>query len=343
MNWLIQHSTMIGVFWLAASAGVLIYWAGMTRFGWQRLKNRPIRENYLQLPVLLAFFVAMLMTAGLLSRLLSPLHSPPSRPTTSQPASRSATESATAPTTRPTTRPVYVVARTITWPDVLSNLLSQAVLFAGAVLVSRRAFVRGVRGVGLTGRPMLADIGAGLLCFAVILPMVQYTAYLTAVVYDQFHWVRQQHELLRFLHTHPSRGTVGLVVVTAVLTGPLWEEIFFRGLIQSFFARFYRLMIPPKGNPGMALTITPPEFLKTLPGPTDTPLTVRQEATRAVLAIVTTSLAFAMMHDPMSRPAIFLLAVAIGYVYEVRGSLITCITMHAAFNGLNLGLSLLTS
>ena len=57
----------------------------------------------------------------------------------------------------------------------------------------------------------------------------------------------------------------------------------------------------------------------------------------AVFGVGITSLVFAALHfDQWPAPiALFLLAAAIGYVYERTGSLIAAICMHAAFNGLS--------
>ena len=76
--------------------------------------------------------------------------------------------------------------------------------------------------------------------------------------------------------------------------------------------------------PGMPVSTTP---IKPRGGP--------RPAAHA--GIITTSLIFGALHfDQWPAPiAVFLLAVAIGYVYERTGSLIAAFCMHATFNGLS--------
>jgi membrane protease YdiL (CAAX protease family) len=52
------------------------------------------------------------------------------------------------------------------------------------------------------------------------------------------------------------------------------------------------------------------------------------------LAILITSLAFALLHPAWSWPAIFVLAIGLGYLYERTGNLWAPITVHLLFNSL---------
>jgi membrane protease YdiL (CAAX protease family) len=68
------------------------------------------------------------------------------------------------------------------------------------------------------------------------------------------------------------------------------------------------------------------------------PLTPRQVARRALVAIIVTAVLFAAVHfpQPQSIPAIFLLALGLGYAYERTGSLVAPIVMHMIFNAVNM-------
>mgnify|MGYP000138547877 CR=1 FL=1 len=165
--------------------------------------------------------------------------------------------------------------------------------------------------------------------------------------------------LLRQLQENPSLLTIVLTAILAVVGAPLAEELMFRGILQSYLVRFFRLMMPPKGMPHQTLTIEPPEIarlraeeeialaramgvqppmdLQAVPAPQEAggqaePLTPPQEARRAIAAIVFAAAVFASIHPPTSIPVIFVLALALGYVYETTGSLVCAMAMHATFN-----------
>jgi len=79
----------------------------------------------------------------------------------------------------------------------------------------------------------------------------------------------------------------------AVVLAPVCEEVMFRGLLYPAFRR--------KIGSGLAMTVT------------------------AAL--------FALVHPPYTYPAIFVLGLALAYVYERTGTLAAPIAFHAMFNG----------
>jgi membrane protease YdiL (CAAX protease family) len=176
------------------------------------------------------------------------------------------------------------------------------------------------------------------------------------------------HPLLEAVGQRPGPWLIAATLAAAVVSAPLAEEAFFRGIVQNFFARFFRVMMPPKGWPTMALSIKPPELcrleaqeaiararalgeqppadLDAPPEPESAggqarPLSPAQEGRRAIAAIILAGLVFAAVHPGTTIPAIFILGLALGYAYEVTGSLVCVITMHAAFNACNMALQLL--
>jgi membrane protease YdiL (CAAX protease family) len=93
-----------------------------------------------------------------------------------------------------------------------------------------------------------------------------------------------------------------LAVFEAVILAPLAEEVFFRGLVQSFFRR---ALHSPR------------------------------------LAILLASVIFAVMHynnEPQALPSLFALALALGYNYERTGRLTGPILIHAIFNAVILAM-----
>jgi len=103
-----------------------------------------------------------------------------------------------------------------------------------------------------------------------------------------------------------ARGLQGvwrlLVILSVVLLAPLAEEMFFRGLLQSMLRRY----VGPWG------------------------------------AILATSAIFAGVHVGLAHtmPALFLLALALGYNYERCGRIYPSILIHTIFNGVFLWQSL---
>jgi len=62
---------------------------------------------------------------------------------------------------------------------------------------------------------------------------------------------------------------------------------------------------------------------------------------RPWIAIFITAILFASIHDWWEMPSIFVLAIALGYVYERTGNLWACITLHALFNCTEIALFLM--
>jgi membrane protease YdiL (CAAX protease family) len=90
-------------------------------------------------------------------------------------------------------------------------------------------------------------------------------------------------------------GIVVALWIGAAVVAPVAEELFFRGLVQTFLVNVAR---------------------------------------RRWLAIIAASVAFGVMHwgYPHHVPALILLAVLMGYAYERTGSLLPPVIIHAAFN-----------
>jgi membrane protease YdiL (CAAX protease family) len=173
-------------------------------------------------------------------------------------------------------------------------------------------------------------------------------------------WAPRTHPVQDMMFKEFSFGVAGLAVLTAVVLAPLFEELAFRGLIQSWLVALLarrraptdtivveEISLPAPADqaavPGEMKVETeaqannpydPPKSLD-LPQPLELPST--QRPVHVWLAIVATSLLFASVHAPQwpAPLALFALAVVIGTVYHRTGSLIAAVFMHATFNGLS--------
>jgi hypothetical protein len=113
----------------------------------------------------------------------------------------------------------------------------------------------------------------------------------------------QRHVIEQLVRESPTADVVGLAVIAAVAIAPLEEELLFRGLLLPWLRRVL--------------------------GPWP--------------AIAGSSLLFASLHAnawPAPVP-LFVLALFLGYLAHRTGSLVAPITLHAAFNALNMAALLL--
>jgi hypothetical protein len=114
-----------------------------------------------------------------------------------------------------------------------------------------------------------------------------------------------KHLYLRVLEENPGAGTVGWIVLSAVVLAPIAEELLYRVVLQGWL---------------------------------ETRLTPRA-------AILFVGILFACVHYAPGRPdhlPLLPLALILGYVYYRRHSYLTVVILHAAFNGTNLALKLLS-
>lgn len=196
-----------------------------------------------------------------------------------------------------------------TWPgsavaQTAATLAVNGVMAGGLWLMLRPSNRRAAAGPSeRTGcRRTLATAGWALAGLLAVLPAVYLTLSATVAVLKW--WSPETevgHETLKLLAGSDSPFLVVLVVLSAVVVTPLFEELLFRGAVQGFCVSVL------SGNDG--------------PG-----WTARWGG------IVASSLVFAGLHAPWSMPAIFVLSVGLGYVYERTGRLAPAVVMHLLFN-----------
>jgi membrane protease YdiL (CAAX protease family) len=162
----------------------------------------------------------------------------------------------------------------------------------------------------------------------------------------------EKHPLIKMIEQEFSMGVAWLAIVTAVMLAPMFEELVFRGLLQSWlvvvvnrFSHPWRTRLEHKpvlqvlaGIESMADgSLNDPEWVPLMPAPVSQNPGPIPRLDRRWIAIALASLLFAYVHAPQwpAPIALFLLAMVIGTVYDRTGSLIAAVCMHATFNGIS--------
>lgn len=177
--------------------------------------------------------------------------------------------------------------------------IGQCIMIVGSLAVASMTMGHGIRqGLGLSLRRPLLDALRGAAAFLCALPICYLALAITTGLLPER--LRNIHPILDFLPTvRQSPGWLMLIVLSTCVLAPLAEELFFRGLLQSLFRRYW-------GRPW--------------------------------LAILPASALFALAHagQYQDMPALFLLGIVLGYNYERTGRLTGPIIAHALFNGLTI-------
>jgi membrane protease YdiL (CAAX protease family) len=185
------------------------------------------------------------------------------------------------------------------------TLLWDLHLTALFLVVAHFAFARGLRGFGLDGRTWKKDLARAVLILWALMPLI-------ALSLEGTYWLGRflvgpdfamdRHTSLSALLEYPQKWLRWLIILNAVLAVPIFEEVLFRGLLQS-------ALTAALGKPW--------------------------------LSILAVSALFAGMHPyPTHWAALFFLSMGLGYAYEKNGSLLLPIFMHILFNALNVAAAL---
>jgi membrane protease YdiL (CAAX protease family) len=139
-----------------------------------------------------------------------------------------------------------------------------------------------------------------------VLPLIWWIMLVSLKGYQWLDWQHEpKHELLKILVEASDWRIKAMMVVSAVLLAPLFEEMLFRGHLQTLL-----LLVLSKS-------------------------VMRPSPAARWGAVCFTSLLFTAIHPWWSWPGIFFLSLCLGYAYERTGNLMAPILIHAMFNGFN--------
>jgi membrane protease YdiL (CAAX protease family) len=183
------------------------------------------------------------------------------------------------------------------WETVVQNIIN-AGFGIGIVISAKQYFARGLKGFGIRLRTVPKDIfWAAAYLFAVwpvVIAAMQVTLLVGKLVYGSDFYI-EPHEELRDIKTYTEVSIRAAIVITGTFVAPFFEELLFRGIIQS---------------------------------------SIRSLVKGPWTAIVISSVVFTAVHPHGLWPGIFVMGMLFGYAYEKSGSLFRPMFIHVLFNGL---------
>ena len=178
------------------------------------------------------------------------------------------------------------------------NAVGQITTSALILLLVRSARGGTLRGWGVSPRGAAADAGRGILVYLAIWPIVSATAWGTLLLVRQVSPGAELplHTTLNLLNDAKASPLLhAAAFISAGLLAPLFEELYFRGVLLDGLAR-------AAGSRGTA--------------------------------VAATAMLFALMHTQTWQfmPALFVLGIVLGWLYARRRSMVAVVALHAAFN-----------
>ncbi len=173
--------------------------------------------------------------------------------------------------------------------------------------IAKNNFAQGIKGLGLNIKTLFKDIKWAFVNLLAVEPVIILGLVIVEFLGRFFTGTDFEIEKHQSLQTIiQSREILLLIVMFVLITiiTPVFEEILFRGIIQSAILSYL-------GKPWISIFLS--------------------------------SALFTILHPPQHWLAVFALSVAIGYSYEKSGSLIRPIIIHCIFNTANTLIAIYTN
>jgi len=183
----------------------------------------------------------------------------------------------------------------------------EIVIIIFIIVAAKKYFDRGLRGFGLRTEGIGDDITSAAAIFIAIWPLVLGALYLTIVIGRIVvgpDFQMERNEGLSIILENNQLPLRILMIFFATILTPVFEELIFRGLLQSY---------------------------------------LRDIGFSPWRSIFACSIVFTLLHPLMHFPGLFILAIAMGYAYEKSGSLLRSILLHCFFNSTQIAFALLGS
>lgn len=206
----------------------------------------------------------------------------------------------------------FITNATSQMPEWRQNLILYSALVAIEIVIivfvlcsAKRFFDDGLRGLGFRKKGIIGDFVAAAATFTAVWPLVLGALWVVITVGKLIvgpDFQIEQNEGLTVILQYEQWPLRILMIFFATLLTPIFEEIIFRGLLQSYLR-------------GIGLNCWQTIFIA--------------------------SVIFSLLHPLMHFPALLILSIAMGYAYEKSGSLLRPIFIHLLFNGLTIAFALL--
>ena len=206
----------------------------------------------------------------------------------------------------------FIAGTTSQMPEWRQNLILYSALVAIEIVIivfvlgsAKRFFDDGLRGLGFRKTGIIGDFVSAAAIFIAVWPLVLGVLWVVItvgklVVGPDFQM--EQNEGLTVILQYEQWSLRILMIFFATILTPIFEEIIFRGLLQSYLR-------------GIGLSSWQTIFIA--------------------------SVIFSLPHPLMHFPALIILSIAMGYAYEKSGSLLRPIFIHLIFNGSTIAFALL--
>jgi membrane protease YdiL (CAAX protease family) len=206
----------------------------------------------------------------------------------------------------------FITKATSQMPEWRQNLILYSALVAIEIVIiifviysAKRFFDDGLRGLGFRKTGIIGDFVSAAATLFAVWPLMLGALYVVIVVGKLIvgpAFKIEPNEGLNVIMQYEQWPLRFLMIFFATFLTPIFEEIIFRGLVQSYLR-------------GIGLS--------------------------SWQAIFIASVIFTLLHPLMHFPALIILSIAMGYAYEKSGSLLRPIFIHLLFNGLTIAFALL--
>jgi membrane protease YdiL (CAAX protease family) len=183
----------------------------------------------------------------------------------------------------------------------LVTAIFELLVVAWVVLMLRFEYDAKPADFGFRFKTPIRDIGYAFIAYLAVLPVFTLAASAWQHVGESFGWEYELPPLVSFLMKTDSVVSIVIIAVAVVIVAPIAEELFFRAFTYSALRRRFGI----------------------IPG------------------ILVTSIYFAVIHDFFSYLPIFVLGIALAYLYERRQSVVAPVALHFFHNARVVGTILL--
>jgi membrane protease YdiL (CAAX protease family) len=201
--------------------------------------------------------------------------------------------------------PGGVAADVDLWRTIIGGNIAQLMVIAAMLWIASQAFTAGLRGFGIGRQPFDRDLVTAVRGLLVSFCLCNLIVWATEAVFHLFapRFELPPHSVFTTLSMPTTPSFVRFnAILGAVLLAPVGEELLFRGILQSGF----RKLLPPRSH----------------------------SLYHRWIAIVCVATLFGLMHltTPQHVPALIVLGILLGILYERTGSILAPIYLHVLFN-----------